>query len=78
MEKVQEITLVVRVEDQDEQRVQADFAMDGYGECDKRIMFVPGQINQEDLSECMLRGYWDEFERHLVGRHEVRLRGDAQ
>ena len=61
MEKVQDITLVVRVEDRDEQRIQADFAMDGYGEYDKRIMFVPGQINQEDLSECMLRGYWDEF-----------------
>ena len=61
MEKVQDITLVVRVEDQDEQRVQADFAMDGYSQCDKRIMFVPGQINQEDLSECMLRGYWEEF-----------------
>ena len=60
MEKVQEITLVVRVEDQDEQRVQADFAMEGDTQYDKRIVFVPGQITQEDLSECMLRGYWDE------------------
>ena len=46
--------------DQDEQRVQADFAMEGDTQYDKRIVFVPGQINQEDLSECMLRGYWDE------------------
>ena len=60
MEKVQDITLVVRVEDGEDQRVQADFAMDGNSEYEKHVMFVPGRITQEELSDCMVRGYWDE------------------
>lgn len=60
MEKVQDITLVVRVEGEEKQRVQADFAMDGDSDYEKHVMFVPGRITQEELSDCMVRGYWNE------------------
>ena len=61
MEKVQDITLVIRVEDEEEQEVQADFTMTGESEYEKHVMFVPGRITHEALSECMVRGYFDEL-----------------